>query len=124
MRDSPAISVIQTLQDAGARIRAADPEGVEQARLVLNDVDFLDDPYAVADGADALVIVTEWDAFRALNLSRIAGLLKTPVLVDLRNIYPPEDVAAAGLHYHGVGKQEPLRASFALSMDLKRLAET
>ena len=104
MRDSPAISVIQTLQDAGARIRAADPEGVEQARLVLNDVDFLDDPYAVADGADALVIVTEWDAFRALNLSRIAGLLKTPVLVDLRNIYPPEDVAAAGLHYHGVGK--------------------
>ena len=113
MRDSPAISVIQTLQDAGARIRAADPEGVEQARLVLNDVDFLDDPYAVADGADALVIVTEWDAFRALNLSRIAGLLKTPVLVDLRNIYPPEDVAAAGLHYHGVGKQKSMRTSLA-----------
>jgi UDPglucose 6-dehydrogenase len=104
MRDSPAISVIQTLQDAGAKVRASDPEGVEQAKLVLTGVDFLDDPYAVADGADALVIVTEWDAFRALNLERIAGLLATPVLVDLRNIYPPEDVAAAGLQYHGVGK--------------------
>ncbi len=105
MRDSPAISVIQTLQDAGAKVRAFDPEGVEQAKLVLTGVDFLDDPYAVADSADALVIVTEWDAFRALNLERIAGLLATPVLVDLRNIYPPEDVVAAGLRYHGVGKQ-------------------
>jgi len=104
MRDSPAISVIQTLQDAGARVRAFDPEGIEQAKLVLTDVDFVEDPYAVADGADALVIVTEWDAFRALNLERIAGLLTTPLLVDLRNIYPPEDVAAAGLRYHGVGK--------------------
>jgi UDPglucose 6-dehydrogenase len=104
MRDSPAIAVIQTLQDAGAKIRAFDPEGVEQAKLVLDNVDFRDDPYAVADGADALVIVTEWDAFRALNLERIAGLLTTPLLVDLRNIYPAEDVAAAGLRYHGVGK--------------------
>ncbi len=104
MRDSPAISVIQTLQDAGAKVRAFDPEGIEQAKLVLSGVEFLDDPYAVADGADALVIVTEWDAFRALNLERIAGLLATPLLVDLRNIYPPEDVAAAGLQYHGVGK--------------------
>ncbi len=104
MRDSPAISVIQTLQDAGAKVRAFDPEGIEQAKLVLTGVEFLDDPYAVADGADALVIVTEWDAFRALNLGRIARLLTTPLLVDLRNIYPPEDVAAAGLRYHGVGK--------------------
>ncbi len=104
MRDSPAIAVIQTLQDAGAHVRAFDPEGIEQAKRVLTEVDFLGDPYAVADGADALVIVTEWDAFRALNLGRIAGLLRTPVLVDLRNIYPPEDVAAAGLRYHGVGK--------------------
>ena len=104
MRDSPAIAVIQTLQDAGAKVRAFDPEGTEQAKLVLNGVDFVDDAYAVADAADALVIVTEWDAFRALNLARVADLLKTPVLVDLRNIYPPEDVAAAGLRYHGVGK--------------------
>jgi len=104
MRDSPAISVIQTIQDAGGKVRAFDPEGMEQAKRVLTGVDFLDDPYAVADGADALVIVTEWDAFRALNLERIAGLLTTPLLIDLRNIYPPEDVAAAGLRYHGVGK--------------------
>jgi len=104
MRDSPAIAVIQTLQDAGAHVRAFDPEGIEQAKRVLTEVDFLGDPYAVADGADALVIVTEWDAFRALNLGRIAGLLRTPILVDLRNIYPPEDVTAAGLRYHGVGK--------------------
>jgi UDPglucose 6-dehydrogenase len=104
MRDSPAIAVIQTLQDAGAKIRAFDPEGVEQAKLVLSDVAFLDDPYAVATGADALVIVTEWDAFRALNLKRIADLLAQPVLIDLRNIYPPEETRAAGLRYHGVGK--------------------
>ena len=104
MRDSPAIAVIQTLQDAGATIRAFDPEGIEQARLVLGGVDFMAGPYDVADGADALVIVTEWDAFRALDLKRIAAILKHPVLVDLRNIYPPQDVAAAGLEYLGVGK--------------------
>jgi hypothetical protein len=64
----------------------------------------MDGAYEVADGADALVIVTEWDAFRALNLKRIAELLKSPVLVDLRNIYPPQDVIAAGLSYTGIGK--------------------
>ena len=104
MRDSPAIAVIQTLQDAGATVRAFDPEGHEQAQKVLNDVAFMDGPYEVADGADALVIVTEWDAFRALNLKRVAGMLKQPVLIDLRNIYPAQDVIDAGLHYTGVGK--------------------
>ncbi|WBO20864.1 UDP-glucose dehydrogenase family protein [Sphingomonas abietis] len=104
MRDSPAIAVIQTLQDAGARIRAFDPEGHEQAKKVLTDVDFMAGAYDVADGADALVLVTEWDAFRALNLKRIAGMLKSPILVDLRNIYPPQDVIDAGLQYTGVGK--------------------
>ena len=104
MRDSPAIAVIQTLQDAGATIRAFDPEGIEQARLVLNGVTFTAGPYDVADGADALVIVTEWDAFRALDLKRIATILNHPILVDLRNIYPPDETAAAGLEYHGVGK--------------------
>jgi UDPglucose 6-dehydrogenase len=107
MRDSPAIAVIQTLQDAGAKIRAFDPEGHEQAQKVLTDVAFMDGAYEVADGADALVIVTEWDAFRALNLKRIAELLKSPVLVDLRNIYPPQDVIAAGLHYTGIGRPVP-----------------
>ncbi len=104
MRDSPAIAVIQTLQDAGAIIRACDPEGIEQARLVLHDVDYVSDPYAAMDGADALVIVTEWDAFRALDLDRVKSLLKEPILVDLRNIYPSAEATRAGLRYTGVGR--------------------
>lgn len=105
MRDAPSIAIIQALQDAGATIRAYDPEGVEQARKVLNDVTFSPNPYAAAEGADALVIVTEWDEFRALDLSRIAKGLKTPLLVDLRNIYPPAEAARAGLTLVGVGKK-------------------
>ncbi|WP_157218519.1 UDP-glucose dehydrogenase family protein [Flavisphingomonas formosensis] len=103
MRDSPAIPIIRALQDAGAIVRAHDPEGMEQAKTMLSDVDFAADPYAVADGADALVIVTEWDAFRALDLKRIAALLATPTLVDLRNVYPAREAVAAGLEYVGVG---------------------
>ncbi|MDH7637261.1 UDP-glucose dehydrogenase family protein [Sphingomonas oryzagri] len=104
MRDSPAIAVIQTLQDAGARVRAFDPEGIEQAKKVLTDVDFMGGAYEVADDADALVIITEWDAFRGLDLKRLANVMRQPILVDLRNIYPPEDVIAAGLRYTGIGK--------------------
>ena len=104
MRDSPAIAVIQALQDAGAAIRAFDPEGEEQARLVLEGVDYAKGPYQAIDGADALVIVTEWDAFRALDLRRVKSLLAQPVLVDLRNIYPRSDVEAAGLTYAGIGR--------------------
>ena len=104
MRDSPAIAVIQALQDAGAAIRAFDPEGTEQAKLVLENVDYVDGPYQAIDGADALVIVTEWDAFRALDLRRVKSLLAQPVLVDLRNIYPRSDVEAAGLTYAGIGR--------------------
>ena len=104
MRDSPAIAVIQTLQDAGANIRAFDPEGMEQAQLVLDGVTYCDSPYDAIDGADGLAIVTEWDAFRALDLKRVRSMLKQPVLVDLRNIYPPAEVEAAGLRYVGVGR--------------------
>jgi UDPglucose 6-dehydrogenase len=104
MRDSPAIAVIQTLQDGGANIRAFDPEGMEQAQLVLDNVTYCDSPYEAIEGADALAIVTEWDAFRALDLKRVRGALKQPVLVDLRNIYPREDAEAAGLVYTGVGR--------------------
>ena len=104
MRDAPSLSVILALQDAGATIRAYDPEGHDQARPLLADVEFMDDPYAAADGADALVIVTEWDEFRALDLKRIATLLRQPVLVDLRNIYPEEQATKAGLRYHGIGR--------------------
>jgi UDPglucose 6-dehydrogenase len=106
MRDSPAISIVQALQDEGAAIRAYDPEGMEQARAVMDDVEFCSDPYAAATAADALVIVTEWDEFRALDLDRIAGILTQPVLVDLRNIYSPDEAARAGLRYHGIGQVE------------------
>ncbi len=104
MRDAPSLALIQALQDAGATVKAYDPEGFEQARPLLTDVEFSASPYAAADGADALVIVTEWDAFRALDLGRIARSMNDPVLVDLRNIYPPEEAARAGLKLSGVGK--------------------
>ena len=104
MRDSPAIAVVQTLQDAGAAVRAFDPEGMEQARLVLDGIDYCEGPYEAIEGADAVVILTEWDAFRALDLPRVRDLLGAPILVDLRNIYPRADAEAAGLSYFGVGR--------------------
>ena len=104
MRDSPAIAIIRTLQDMGARVTAYDPEGIEQAKQVLEDVIYAQDPYSCAEGADALVIVTEWDAFRALDLDRMKGLLNAPVLVDLRNIYRADDVRARGFSYTSVGR--------------------
>jgi len=104
MRDAPSIAVIQALQDAGASVRAHDPEGIEQAKAVLKDVDFCDDPYVAAEGAHALVIVTEWDAYRALDLPRLKALLAEPVMVDLRNIYPPADIEKLGFGYTGVGR--------------------
>jgi UDPglucose 6-dehydrogenase len=104
MRDAPALALIQALEDAGAKVRAYDPEGVEQARPLLGNVEFADDAYSAVEGADALVIVTEWDEFRALDLKRVAGLLARPVLVDLRNIYTADEVERAGLHYHGIGR--------------------
>jgi UDPglucose 6-dehydrogenase len=104
MRDSPAIAVVRALQDAGAAVRAFDPEGMEQAKLVLDDVVYCEGPYQAIDGADALAIVTEWDAFRALDLHRVKSLLRRPVVVDLRNIYLREEVEAAGLSYTGVGR--------------------
>ncbi|MGY6570219.1 MAG: UDP binding domain-containing protein, partial [Salinarimonas sp.] len=104
MRDSPAIAIIQTLQDMGARVTAYDPEGIEQAKQALEDVTYAQDPYSCAEGADALVIVTEWDAFRALDLGRMKELMNAPVLVDLRNIYRAEDVTALGFSYTSIGR--------------------
>ena len=104
MRDAPSIAIIQTLQDAGATVKAFDPEGVEQARLVIKDVEFSASPYAAAEGADALVIVTEWDEFRALDLNRMKSLLNEPLLIDLRNIYPAAEAERAGFRIVGVGK--------------------
>jgi UDPglucose 6-dehydrogenase len=104
MRDAPSIAVIQALQDAGARIRAYDPEGVEQARHVLTGIDYAPSALACLDGADAACIITEWDEFRALDLKDIARRLKSPVLVDLRNIFRPEEATAAGLAYSSIGR--------------------
>ncbi|WP_294351995.1 UDP-glucose/GDP-mannose dehydrogenase family protein [uncultured Sphingomonas sp.] len=104
MRDSPAIAVIQALQDAGASVRAFDPEGHEQAKKVLENVTYCDGAYQTMEGADALVILTEWNAFRALDLRRVKSLLNAPVLVDLRNIYNREQVEAAGFKYTAVGR--------------------
>lgn len=104
MRDSPAIAVVQALVDTGAKVRAFDPAAMEQARSLLPDIDYVDDAYRAIEGADALVIATPWDAFRALDLKRVARLLAAPVVVDLRNILDPAEVRAAGLVYTGIGR--------------------
>ncbi|MFV0644422.1 MAG: UDP-glucose dehydrogenase family protein [Sphingomonadaceae bacterium] len=104
MRDSPSIAIAQTLIDAGVRVSAFDPEGMEQARPLMPDVEMVRDAYAAIDGADAITIVTEWDAFRALDLSRVKQLAKAPVLVDLRNIYKPADMKEAGFTYTSIGR--------------------
>ncbi|MEP0390796.1 MAG: UDP-glucose/GDP-mannose dehydrogenase family protein [Erythrobacter sp.] len=105
MRDSPAIAVAQTLTDAGVEVSAYDPEGMELAQPLMPEVKMCDDPYAAIEGADATVIVTEWDAFRALDLSRVAELANSRVLVDLRNIYSPDDVRARGFIYASIGRE-------------------
>src|SRR5258708_3770636 len=110
MRESPSIPLITALQDLGAKIRAYDPEGMEQARFELSDVTYCDGPYSCADGADALVIVTEWEQFRALDLARLKQAMATPVLVDLRNIYRPDEVIAHGFRYESVGRPSQDRA--------------
>ncbi len=104
MRDAPSIAVIAALQDAGAKVRAYDPEGMEQAKGVLANVEYAADPYACARGAAALVIVTEWDLFRALDLARLKAALAAPVIVDLRNIYRPDDMIRNGFAYVSVGR--------------------
>jgi UDPglucose 6-dehydrogenase len=104
MRDAPSLAIIPGLQDKGAKVQAFDPEGMHEAKGLLSNVDFKDDPYAVAEGADALVIITEWDQFRALDLDRIKLIMNAPVLIDLRNIYKPDDMTARGFRYTSVGR--------------------
>jgi UDPglucose 6-dehydrogenase len=104
MRDSPSIPLITALQDMGATVRAYDPEGMEQARAVLNGVAYADDAYACAEHADVLVIVTEWEQFRALDFAALKQAMAQAVIVDLRNIYPPEEAKKHGFAYSGVGR--------------------
>jgi UDPglucose 6-dehydrogenase len=104
MRDSPSIPLVTALQDQGAKVRAFDPVGMEQAKPLLANVTFCNDTYACAEGAAALVIVTEWEQFRALDFARLKAVMERPVLVDLRNIYSPEEVARHGFVYESVGR--------------------
>lgn len=106
MRDAPSLALIKRLQEGGAEVVAFDPVGREQAEPMLPGITFADDAYAVAANADALVLVTEWDEFRALDLRRLAGTMRGKHLVDLRNVYDPADVERAGLSYRGVGRGE------------------
>ena len=104
MRDAPSLDILPALQAAGAKVRAFDPEAMTEASHLLNDIEFASNAYDAAAGADALVIVTEWDQFRALDLDRIKAALKGNVVVDLRNIYSPEDMAAKGFAYTSIGR--------------------
>ena len=104
MRDAPSIAIAQTLIDAGAEVTAYDPEGMKLAQQIMPDVAMADSSYNAAIDADAVVIVTEWDAFRALDLNKLADVMKGNVLVDLRNIYNPAEVAQTNLKYTGVGR--------------------
>ncbi|MFC4255557.1 nucleotide sugar dehydrogenase [Altererythrobacter xixiisoli] len=104
MRDSPAIAIAQALADGGVSVVAYDPEGMEAAAPLMPEVVMATDPYAAITGADAVVIVTEWDEFRALDLKRLKTIANSNVIVDLRNIYDPQDMRAAGFAYVSVGR--------------------
>jgi UDPglucose 6-dehydrogenase len=104
MRDAPSLDIIPALQAAGARIKAYDPESMHEAGKMLTEVDFCDGPYHAIDGADAMVLITEWDQFRALDFDRVKKLLKSPVVVDLRNVYQPADMARRGFSYTSIGR--------------------
>jgi UDPglucose 6-dehydrogenase len=104
MREAPSLAIVPALLEAGAKVRAYDPEGMEQAKAVLSEVEYSPDAYSCAQGADALVIITEWDAFRALDLNRIKSLLRHPLIVDLRNIYRPDEMRRRGFVYASIGR--------------------
>jgi UDPglucose 6-dehydrogenase len=111
MRDAPAIPIVMALNDMGAIVRAYDPQGMEQARSILPDVTYCSDAYQCAEGSHVLVIITEWEQFRALDLSRLGSAMAQPILVDLRRVYRAEEAARFGFSYHGVGKSARLVTS-------------
>jgi UDPglucose 6-dehydrogenase len=112
MREAPALSIIAALASRGARVVAYDPVAMTEARRIFGDtagLAYADSPMDAVEGADALVIVTEWKAFRSPDFARIRSLLKTPAIFDGRNLYEPSSVEAAGLAYYGVGRGRSLR---------------
>jgi UDPglucose 6-dehydrogenase len=104
MRDAPSLDIVPALQAMGAQVRAFDPEGMHEARKLLSGVEFCDGPYDAVDGADAAVIITEWDQFRALDIDRVKTLMRQPTMIDLRNVYRPEDMRAKGFVYSSIGR--------------------
>ena len=104
MREAPSLALITALQDMGARVRAFDPVSMDQAKTVLANVVYCENAYECAEGADALVIATEWEQFRALDLKRLHDVMACPVIVDLRNIYQPDEVKRHGFAYASVGR--------------------
>jgi UDPglucose 6-dehydrogenase len=116
VREAPSVAVITALQDMGARVRAYDPVGMEQAKQVLADVTYCQSPYDCVEEADAVVIITEWEQFRALDLERVRDLMACPVMVDLRNVYRPEDMKKYGFAYISIGRlptQQPVNLATA-----------
>ena len=106
VREAPSLVIIPALQEAGASVAAFDPAAMDHAKNHLNEVDWKKDPYAVAEKADAVVIITEWNEFRALDLERLGGLMRERRLVDLRNVYKPSDMEGTGFHYVSIGRPE------------------
>jgi len=104
MREAPSIPLIAAVKDMGARVRAYDPEGMNQAKREMPDISYCENPYECASGADALVIVTEWEEFRALDLDRLKIEMACPIIIDLRNIYNPEELAGRGFLYESIGR--------------------
>src|SRR5579884_1705592 len=104
MREAPSVHIIRVLQERGAKIIAHDPASMEEAKKVLKDVVYVADPYDVAEGSDAIVLMTEWNPFRNLDLDQIKKKLKTPIFIDLRNVYEPKKMAALGFRYTSVGR--------------------
>ena len=109
MRDSPTIPLIKGLQKRGAKIRAYDPEAMENAKKIFDAVTYCSDAYETAEGADALIIATEWNEFRALKLERVKKLLRAPLIIDLRNVYDPQRMKAEGFTYICVGRAADVR---------------
>lgn len=104
MRAAPSLDVAPALVALGARVQAYDPEGMDEARKLMSGLEFRDGPYEAIDGADVVVILTEWDQFRALDLDRVKQLMTQPVMVDLRNVYRPDDMRARGFRYTSIGR--------------------
>lgn len=104
MRDAPSLDIVPALIEAGAQIKAFDPEAMEEAKHLLNGLDYAENAYDAVEGADAMVILTEWDQFRALDLDRIKASMNNTVVVDLRNIYTPDDMAKRGFAYTSIGR--------------------